>query len=118
MGAMISTRLHGVLDYLTGSMLVAAPLVVGLDFRSAAGRALCISGAAHAGYSALTDYELGAVRLLPMRAHLALDAAGAVALATSPWMLGTTGRGRRHWLPHVLFALWELPAVALSDPGR
>ena len=113
----ISTRLHGVLDYLTGTLLVGAPALLRLGYRSPAGRALWIAGTAHVGYSVLTDYELGAVKLIPMRTHLALDASGAVALATSPWLLETTRRGRRHWLPHLLLGVYELAAVAMSDPG-
>jgi short-subunit dehydrogenase len=114
----ISTRLHGALDYLTGGLLAAAPSVLGLERDAPAARSMRAAAAGHAGYSLVTDYELGAVKALPMRAHLALDAAGAVALAASPWLLGTARRGRRHWLPQLGFGLYELGAVALSDPDR
>ena len=112
----ITTKLHGVLDYVTGSVLLAAPALLGLA-GTRAGRALRLAGVGHAAYSLFTDYELGVVKALPMRAHLALDAAGAVGLAASPWLLGTAREGSRQWLPHVGFGLYELAAVALSDPG-
>ncbi len=115
---LISPRIHGMLDYLTGSLLVAAPAVLGLRYGSAAGRALWMAGAAHAGYSIFTDYELGAVRAIPMRVHLALDTAGAVALATSPWALVKRRRDWRHWAPHAFLGVYELVAVAMSDPGE
>ena len=111
----ISTKLHGVLDYLTGAQLIAAPEVIGLNGRGA--MALRASGAAHAAYSAFTDYELGAVRAIPMRAHLVADAVGALVLAASPWMTGSAREGTKGWLPHVFFGVYELGAVALSDPG-
>src|ERR1700712_1728067 len=111
----ISSRLHGVLDYTTGATLVAAPAVLGLG-GTAAGRILRGAGAGHAGYSALTRYELGAVKVIPYRAHLAA-AVAAVGLAASPWIFGTAKRGRAHWLPHVVLGVYELAAVALSDPS-
>jgi hypothetical protein len=111
----ISSRLHGVLDYTTGAALVAAPAALGLR-GTTAGRILSVAGAGHAGYAALTRYELGVVKVLPYRAHLMIDAAAAVGLAASPWVFGTARRGRAHWLPHVALAVYELTAVALSDP--
>jgi hypothetical protein len=112
----ISSRLHGVLDYTTGAALVAAPAVLGLR-GTAAGRILRAAGVSHAGYAALTRSELGVVRVVPYRAHLAIDAAAAVGLAASPWVFGTARSGRAHWLPHVVLGVYELTAVALSDPG-
>ena len=95
---------------------MAAPAALGLG-GTPAGRALRAAGAGHAAYSLVTNYELGLLKVVPMRAHLALDAAGAVALAGAPWLLGVAGDGRRHWLPHVAMGAYELAAVALSDPG-
>ena len=114
----ISTRLHGVMDYVTGVTLLAAPSLLGLNPSSPTARVLRSAGSAHAAYSLLTDYELGVIRVLPMRGHLALDALGAVAVAGSPWLLGTAGGKQREWVPPVVFGLWELGAVALTDPGN
>src|SRR4051812_45555668 len=69
----ISSRLHGILDYTTGATLIAAPAALGLG-GTAAGRILRGAGAGHAGYAALTRYELGVVKVIPYRAHLAMDA--------------------------------------------
>jgi hypothetical protein len=109
----ISTKLHGVLDYTTGATLIAAPALFGLQ-GTRAGRILRGFGINHIAYSALTAYELGLGKI-PMRQHLASDALGAVAMAASPLALRTASEGRRHWLPHVLFGVYELTAVALSD---
>ena len=121
----ITPRLHGVLDYMTGSALMAAPSALGLE-GTRAGRTLRAVGAAQTGYSLFTRYKLGAVKVLPFKAHLALDAAGAVGLAASPWLLGFAGgerngrlrrrrrTGVRGWVPHVAVGLAELGAVALT----
>src|SRR4051794_27655918 len=75
--ALISTRLHGIIDYTVSACFTALtrsrrlPLPVRGVLRSAA--------AYHAGYSALTDYEAGLRPVIGMRTHLALDTLGALA---------------------------------------
>jgi hypothetical protein len=78
-----------------------------------------VAGAIHAGYSTITDYPLGIVKALPYKAHLALDAVGAVALAATPFVTGQWKKGTKEWLPHVGLALFELSSLMLTDPtGR
>jgi hypothetical protein len=110
----ISTRTHGVLDYLTGGTLLSAPGLLGLKDVPASARVLRLAGGGAALYSLLTDYELGAVRLLPMPVHLAMDAASGALLASSPWLFGFANDGRRYWLPHVLVGATEMLAAAMS----
>ena len=110
----IPTRVHGAVDYVTSGALIAAPELLRLKRSSASALTPRIAGGATAVSSALTDHELGAVKALPMRAHLALDAAAGALLAASPWVLGTRRQGLRHWLPHTLVGLGEV-AVALTS---
>ena len=110
----IPTRVHGAVDYATSGALLAAPELFRLKDVRASALAPRMAGAAAGAYSALTDYELGAVKALPMKAHLALDAAGGTLLAASPWVLGYRRHGVRHWLPHTLVGLGEV-AVALTS---
>ena len=114
----ISTTLHGVLDYVTGATLVGARTALGLDGDSPTTKLLRAAGAGHVLYSLLTNYELGLVKLVPMRAHLLADAAGALGLVAAPWLLGTFGGDKREWIPPLAFGLYELGAVALTDPDR
>ena len=68
-----STRFHGLLDYATVLKLAVPPRVLGAredTQRIADGGALAVLV-----YSLLTDYERGAIRVLPVPLHLALDAA-------------------------------------------
>lgn len=110
----ISTKTHGMLDYLTGATLLALPKALGLDEVPASARVLRMAGAGAAAYSLVTDYELGALKVLPMPAHLALDAASGALLASSPWLFGFAENGRRHWLPHVLVGATEVLAALTS----
>jgi hypothetical protein len=110
----ISTRTHGVLDYLSGGMLLSAPSLLGLTDVPASARVFRLAGGGAALYSLLTDYELGAIRVLPMPVHLAMDAASGALLASSPWLLGFAKEGPRHWLPHVLAGATEMLAAATT----
>jgi hypothetical protein len=108
----IGSRLHGALDYLTGTKLIAASFLPILRDRFA-GKALRVAGASHIAYSLLTNYELGAVKVLPYKAHLGIDAAGAVGLAAAPYLAGRDGIDR--WVP-VAVGAYEMGAVLMSDP--
>ena len=112
----VDATLHGVVDYTaSATLLTVFPKLAGIEGTRSA-RQIRTAGAIHAGYSALTDYPLGVVKVIPYKAHLALDALGAVALAATPFVTGQYKKGRRHWLPHVALALFEFASLAISDP--
>ena len=115
----VDATLHGVVDYNAGALLMTAfPRIAGIA-GTRAGRQIRIAGAIHAGYSTLTNYPLGIVKLLPFKAHLALDAVGALALAATPFVTGQYRRGRDQWVPHVALCAFELASLAMTDPtGR
>ena len=107
----IPTSVHGVLDYVTGSALLAAPELFRLKDVPSAALTPRLTGAGATAYSLLTDYEFGVVRLLPMPVHLVLDAMSGALLATSPWLLGYAKNGPRYWLPHALVGASEILAA-------
>jgi hypothetical protein len=111
----IPTQVHGVLDYLTGSVLLAAPELLGIKDEPRAALTLRLAGVWAAAYSLLTDNELGLVRLLPMPAHLALDAMSGALLASSPWLFGFADRDARYWLPHALVGATEILAASTTS---
>ena len=109
---LIPTRVHAVLDYVTAGALLAAPELFRLKDVPSSALAPRAAGAVAVVQSAATDYELGLVRALPMRAHLLLDVLSGAALAASPFLVGYARHGRRYWIPHVLVGTMEV-AVAL-----
>ena len=112
----VDSTLHGVVDYTAGALLLTAfPRLAGIKGTPSA-RHVRIAAAVHAGYSTITDYPLGIVKLLHYRAHLALDAVGALALAATPFLTGRYREGPRAWVPHVGLCLFELGSLAISDP--
>jgi hypothetical protein len=107
---------HGVTDYTAGTTLLTVfPRLANVAGTESA-RQVRIAGAIHAGYSTLTDYPLGIVKLIPYKVHLGLDAIGALALAATPFVTGQFRKGTRHWVPHVALCLFELSALAMTDP--
>lgn len=107
----ISSRVHGVLDYVVGALLIAAPWM--MNMTGAAFYVPVILGAGTLLYSLFTDYELGLARMIPFRSHLALDAVSGIFLASSPWIFGFSDV---MWVPHVAAGLMELLVVASTNP--
>jgi hypothetical protein len=55
--------------------------------------------------SLFTDYEISLANLLPIKAHLAMDALAGLVLAASPWMFGFS---EVVWVPHVAVGIIEV----------
>jgi hypothetical protein len=114
----IDSTLHGATDYTVGTLLMTAfPRLAGISGTRSA-RQIRAAGALHVGYSTITSYPLGIVKLLPYKAHLAVDALGALALAATPFVTGQWRKGRKEWVPHVGLSVFELMALAMSDPTQ
>jgi hypothetical protein len=112
----IDSTLHGVTDYTVGTLLMTVlPKLAGVEGTESATQ-MRITGAAHAAYSTLTDYPLGIVKVIPYKVHLAIDALGAVAVGTLPFITGQYRKGPKHFVPHLALAAFELQSLLLSDP--
>jgi hypothetical protein len=111
--ALISTKLHGAGDYATGIGLLAAPKLLRMSDGLAA-TVLRGTGVAILGVSAMTDYELGLRRRLPMPVHLGVDAATGAMLAAGALGLRRRGRGAANWLPHGVVGVGEIAGALLT----
>lgn len=104
----IPTRIHGIVDYLTGGLLIVMPWLFGFAQGGAETWVPVILGAGVILYSLLTDYELGMAKTLSMSAHLWLDALGGLFLAVSPWLFGFADFV--YW-PHLIIGIFEVFAA-------
>lgn len=113
----LSTKVHGVMDYLMGVILIAAPWVLGFERGSAETWVPVILGASTIVYSLLTDYELGISRTISMSTHLTLDLLSGVFLAASPWIFGFN---EYVYLPHLILGILEIGAALTTEktPSR
>ena len=107
----IPTRVHGYLDYIVGALLIAAPWVFDFAQGGAETWIPVVLGAGAIIYSLMTDYELGASRIISMRSHLLLDFISGVLLAASPWLFGFADYV---WGPHLAFGLFEMGAALMT----
>lgn len=108
----IPTRVHGVLDYASGLLFIASPWLFGFANGEAAQWVPIVAGIAILGLSALTDYEAGLLKRIPMPVHLTMDILTGVLLAASPWLFGFADYV---YLPHVLFGILEIGAGLLTQ---
>jgi hypothetical protein len=108
---LISSRVHGVLDYVVGVLLILAPKLLGFEDSGPASQIPTTLGVLTILYSLVTRYELSLLKLLPFRAHLAIDAASGLLLAASPWLFGFADQ---IWVPHLVLGLLEIGAVMMT----
>ena len=101
----LGTRIHGVLDYVVALVLITAPWALGYSFKGAETWVPVLLGAFTAVYSLMTDYEMGASRVISMRTHLLLDLLSGVLLAASPWLFNFH---EYVYLPHVVLGITEI----------
>ena len=108
---LIPTKVHGLLDYLSGALFIASPWLFGFATGGAAQWVSIIAGVAVLGLSVCTDYEAGLIKSIPMPAHLTMDILTGVVLAASPWLFGFADQ---IYLPHVIFGALEIGAGLLT----
>ena len=107
----IPTRVHGMLDYASGLLLIVAPYLLGFADGTAAQYIPQALGAGILLMSLITDYEFSLAKLVPMPVHLGVDVAGGLLLAASPWLFGFADRV--YW-PHLILGLAEIGAGLMT----
>ena len=107
----IGTKTHGFLDYLMGVLLIAAPWLFNFDRGGAETWVPVVLGASMILLALMTDYEAGAVRRIPMSAHLTIDVISGALLAASPWLFGFADYV---YAPHLIFGLLEMGAALMT----
>ncbi len=107
----VPTRVHGIADWLVGTLLVALPWLLGLDRGAPEAWLPMALGITGLLVTFFTDHELGVVRRIPMTWHLRIDALAGALLVASPWILGFS---ERIWVPHVVLGLTELVAAFVT----
>lgn len=99
---LISTKAHGILDYLYGTVLFASPWMFHFNNGRVEMVIPIIIGTMLTITSLFTRYELGLVPVIPMRIHLIIDILAGIFLSTSPWIFNFD---ETVYMPHVVFGL-------------
>lgn len=107
----ISTRTHGILDYLMGLILIISPWIFNFADGGPAQWIPMILGFSAFVYSIITDYELGLLKILSMKIHLSIDLMSGIFLAASPWIFSFADEV---FLPHLILGLTEIAASLMT----
>jgi hypothetical protein len=113
----IPTWVHGLLDYPMSILLIALPWLGGFATGGPEQWIPVSAGVAMLVLSAMTAYEMGLVRTIPMSTHLVIDAVMGILLAASPWLFNFADIV---WMPHLFLGLGELAAALTTEthPGH
>lgn len=101
----ISSRAHGVWDYVAGLALIAAPWLFGFADDTAATYVPVCIGLAILGLTVMTNFELGLAKIVPLSTHLMLDIGAGALLAASPWLFGFADYV---YMPHLVVGITEI----------
>ncbi|HWT93087.1 MAG TPA: SPW repeat protein [Solirubrobacteraceae bacterium] len=115
----ITSRMHAMLDYPAGLVLIASPWIFGFSDEGGAAVALpIIVGVLAILQSLITDWELSVADILPLPMHLMVDVVAGVVLAASPWLFGFADEGTNAWLPHLVVGLGLVAAGLMTQRHR
>lgn len=109
----LSSTVHGYIDYAAASALILAPFVVlpatapaiATWFSVAAGVALII-------YSLITDYSISARKAIPFNLHLKIDLTAGIAFVIAPFVFGFSGITQLYYL---VMGLAIIAVVMVTD---
>ena len=107
----ITRKIHAVLDYLSAIMFIILPWAFNFQELKIATQIIVGAGILIAIMSAMTDYEGGLARLIPMSIHLNMDIMLGVLLIASPWLFGFSDD---IYLPHVIVGLYAILSGMLT----
>jgi len=98
----LSPKAHGILDYLVGILLIAAPYIFDFDRGGAETWVPIIVGAVIILQALMTRFEVGAFKVMSMNMHLTMDYVIGIFLAASPWIFGFSDYV---YLPHLVVGI-------------
>ncbi|MCC7446921.1 MAG: hypothetical protein IT324_05855 [Anaerolineae bacterium] len=108
----IPSEVHGVLDYMTGGLLIALPRLL----RWPARMTNLVTGVAlgHMAYSLMTNYELGLFKTLPFKTHLAIDVVAGAMFAAAPLLFKDEDTSITATMMGL--GVYELAVTAMTNP--
>jgi hypothetical protein len=99
----ISPRNHTILGFIVGIVLILAPNIFGFsDVGGAAVAVPRILGIIAILSELTVQGSFSGFGMIPMSAHLVMDAIMGIFLALSPWLFGFSDNGTNAWLPHLI----------------
>ena len=94
-----------------GVLLIISPWLFDFANGGAAQWISIILGLSALLYSLMTDYELGLLKIISVKAHLMIDLISGIFLAASPWIFGFADDV---YLPHLILGIAEIGASLMT----
>ena len=111
----ISRKQHGIADYSYVPSVMAAPNLARFADDTTPARLSRAFAATSLANTLFTRAEWGVVKVLPYKAHLAIDAVSGVAAIAAPWMFGFAN-DRRARNTFLAMGLTTLAVTLMSRP--
>ena len=88
----VTKQIHAYLDYPVAIALIALPFLLGLgESNPLALQLSVVTGVAALILTILTDHHLGVIRVVPYKAHLAVDFVVGIVFVVAPFVLSFDG---------------------------
>jgi hypothetical protein len=107
----IPSKIHGILDYLMGIILILVPWINGFGDGGPAQMVLVTAGILIIIMSLVTDFEYGFFKVIPLEVHLVTDAIIGMILIMSPWLFDFAYVALG---PHLLFGILLIIAALFT----
>lgn len=109
---LISIKLHSILDYIFGVILILSPWVFMFNKDIYNAGTPVITGIFVIGYSLFTNYNYSLAKIIPLRFNLFLDVCCGFILATSPWIFHFEDIV---YIPHVFLGIIQILLAANTN---
>lgn len=111
---LIPQDVHSVMDYVDGMTAASGALMADEDDEVALIASIAL-GASAVGVSLMTDYRLSLAKVIPIRAHEAIDYAWGMSCIAAPFALGYWKSSPRTAMTHVMVGAGTILASLFTD---
>lgn len=109
----LSPKIHGVLDYVAATVLVAGPFLLGIHKADTMATMLSVLlGAGLFGYSMITDYAYSLAGAVSFRIHLVFDTVAGLGAIAAPYIFGFADIAKWYY---IAMGVGVLIVVMLTD---
>jgi hypothetical protein len=110
----IPQDIHSMMDYASGALVASGALMSDDDDAVAKITSLALGGSV-IGASAITDYRLSIAKILPIKAHEALDYIWGASAIAAPFVLGYWKKSPRAAVLHVVAGASTILSALFTD---
>lgn len=102
----ISTKAHTIIGLIVGFILIFAPNIFNFADNSVAAATSLWVGIFIVLSELITTSPYSPLKLVPMKAHIAIDVVTGLFLAVSPWLFNfMDGTQNNQWVPHLIVGI-------------